>query len=316
MATVLVTGATGFVGRHVVPALASAGWNVRALAHRGRERVLGAQAVDIRHGDVTDAASLRDAVSGVDAVVHLVAVIRERRESTFRGINHLGTKRVVEAATDVGVQHFLQMSAIGARDDPAYPYLCTKWQGEQEVIRSGLPYTILRPSIQFGEGDEFFNMLAGVVRAFPVVPVPGSGRTRYQPIAVEDVARCVALALGNEAHQGKTLELGGSQQYTYNHLLNLIAKTLQLKRVKMHIPVPLMRLIVWLLELVLPRPPVTTQQLKMLPLHNIAQGPSVEELFGFQPRPLEGNINYIRRITFGDALRISLGSLPTHIRDH
>ena len=313
----LVTGATGFLGRNVVKALSDSGVNVRCLVHTPvRAEVLSGQGVDVHYGSVGDPAALKVAFYDVDVVVHLVAVIRESGAVTFRGINQMGTENVVEAARDKGVKHFIYLSAIGAADDPTYHYLYSKWQAEQAIIGSGLPYTILRASLMFGEGDEFVNTLAGLVRAFPIVPIAGSGRNRFQPMAVDEVARCVAAAVGREDLMGRIIEIGGPDHLSYNDIVGIIAHTYQVRRLKLHVPVPMMRLVVRLMEALLPRPPATTQQLRMLPIPNVAEINTVEEVFGFEPRPLAGNIEYIKGISFWDGLRISSGFMPSRIRDH
>ena len=188
---VLVTGATGFVGRRVVAELLERHHQVRCYVHTpGRERLFDNRSVEVRYGGVSDPDALAEAFHGVEAVVHLVGVIRQSRGRTFDLVNRQGTADVVGAAKASGAKHLVQLSAIGAGDDREYPYLFSKWRAEQEVINSGLPYTILRSPIMFGEGDEFLNALAAMVRVFPLVPVVGSGRNRFQPIAVE---RCSAL---------------------------------------------------------------------------------------------------------------------------
>jgi NADH dehydrogenase len=314
---VLVTGATGFVGRQVVKALCSSGMEVRCLLRSpSRGEVLAGQPVDIRHGDVEDAAALKNAFHNVDAAVHLVAVIRERGEVTFERVNRRGTENVVKAARDQGVDHFIHMSAIGVSDSPAYPYLYSKWQAEQAVAASGLPYTILRPSLLFGEGDEFVNALAGLVRAFPIVPIAGPGRSKFQPIAVDEVARCVAIAVGREELMGKAIEIGGPDHLSYEDIVDTIVDTYGLRRLKLHVPLPAMRPAVRLMERLVPRPPATTEQLRMVSIPNVAGLNTVEEVFGFKPRPLRGNIEYIKEIGFREGLKISLGFMPSRIRDH
>ena len=312
-----MTGATGFVGREAVKALCARGAEVRCLIHTpGGERVLAGQRVDVHYGNVGDEAALEAAFYDVDVVVHLVGVIRERGRATFQSVNRMGTERVVAAAREAGVKHFVYASAIGAADDNRYPYLYSKWQAEQAVVQSGLPYTILRPSIQFGPGDEFINTLAGLVRAFPVVPIVGKGRNRFQPISVGDVARCLAQAVGNEEMQGKIIEIGGPEHLSYTEIVDTIADTYQVRRLKVHVPVPAMRPVVRLMETLLPHPPATTDQLRMLPIPNIAKLHTVEEAFGFKPVRLQGSIGYIRGIGFWDGLRIALGFMPRRIRDH
>ncbi|MSQ07096.1 MAG: NAD-dependent epimerase/dehydratase family protein, partial [Dehalococcoidia bacterium] len=208
---VLVTGATGFLGRRVVRELLDRGHRVRALVHTpGREALLPPGSVTVHQGSVSQPESLAAACWGVDAVVHLVAIIRRSKGASFDDVNRQGTANVVAAAKAAGgVQKLVHVSVIGAADNPALPYLQSKWQGEQAVVNSGVPYTILRPSLLFGEGDEFLNTLAGLVRVLPVVPVVGSGRNQFQPIAAEDLAKCVALALERPPLNGQTIEIGG-----------------------------------------------------------------------------------------------------------
>ncbi|MBM3942176.1 MAG: NAD-dependent epimerase/dehydratase family protein [SAR202 cluster bacterium] len=315
---VLVTGATGFLGRRVVWELLGRGHQVRALAHsRPRQDLFPEGSVDWIQGSVSDTNTLALACHRADAVVHLVAIIRQRKGATFDQVNRQGAANLAAAAKASGtVGKLVHVSVIGAADAAASAYLRSKWQGEQAVVSSGLPYTILRPSLIFGEGDEFLNSLAGVVRIFPVVPVVGSGRNLFQPIAAEDVAQCAALALERDDLNGQTVEIGGPQQVTYAQLLRLIARTLGQRRLYARVPVWLMRLNVAVLEKVQPRPPVTSEQLRLLPVRNVAEPDSVERVFGFTPRSMEGNIGYIRSVSFGDGLKIALGFMPARIRDH
>jgi NADH dehydrogenase len=160
---------------------------------------------------------------------------------------------------------------------------------------SGLKYTILRPSIVFGEGDEFINALAGLVRYNPVVPVAGDGKTKFQPLWVEDLVTCVVACLDEDAHAGQTLEVGGPEQLTYDEILDVVKDALGKSRVKAHVPLALMRPLAQVMEWVLPKPPVTVEQLKMLALDNTTDTDSVMKNFGVQPRRLADSLDYIKR---------------------
>ena len=314
---ILVTGATGFVGRRVVAALATEGRAVRALVHSASHaHALPDHEGDTVEGDVLSPATLEKACEGVDAVIHLVAVIRESGRATYQEVNHQGTRNILEAAKAAGVRKFVQASTIGATSDPAIPYLYSRWMAEQEVERSGIPHAIVRFSVGFGEGDEFFNTIAALVKVAPIVPVAGDGKALFQPIAAEDAARCLVAALDSEAAAGETIEAGGPEWLTYDEIVDLIAETLEAKVKKLHAPMGLMTAVAALLEAMTPRPPVTPGQLKMLRGNSTTDLASVETHFGFVPRSPRGNIDYITRIGLGDAMKISLGFMPRKVRDH
>jgi NADH dehydrogenase len=290
---ILVTGGSGFIGRRVVSRLADAGESVRVLA-RGERRADPPHGVEAAQGNVVSGEGVPQALTGVESVVHLVAIIRESGDQTFEAVIRRGTERLTEAAKVAGVRQFVFVSAIGAQDNAEYPYLHAKWQAERAVTLSGLKYTILKPSIVFGEDDEFINALAGLVRYNPVVPVAGDGKTRFQPIWVEDLVTCIVACLDGDAHDGKTLEVGGPEHLTYDEMLDVVKEALGRTRVKAHVPLALMRRVAQVMEWVLPRPPVTREQLKMLALDNVAETDSVMKNFGVQPRRLADSLDYLR----------------------
>ena len=309
---VLVTGATGFLGRRVVRELLARNHQVRCVVHSpGRERLLDQEKVDVHYGNVLDPDSLNLAMQGVDSVVNLVGVIRPRRGASFDQMHRQGALNVAEAAKEAGAREMIQVSALGATPDRRYPYLNTKFQGELAVKASGLEYVILRPSIIFGRGDEFLTALAGLVRLGPIVPVIGDGRNRMQPVAVEDVAACVASSVGNSLIKGKTLNLGGPDRLSYNSLLEEVAAAMGRKLRRVHVPMRMAALGVSVMQRVLPRPPMTSAQLKLLSIRNVSRGDDIERFFGFTPRPLRGNIDFVNSVGMGDALRMTLGlSMP------
>ena len=314
---VLVVGSTGFIGRRVVRSLAAAGHSVRAGARSvSRGTMFDGLDVEVVPADVLDAESLERACEGVDTVVQMVAVVREIGDLTFHRVNYDGTVNVLRAAEAAGVRRFTHASTIGASSDPAVPYLYSRWMAEQEIERSPLAHTILRFSVGFGEGDEFFNVLAALVKASPVVPIAGDGTARFQPIAADDAARCMAAAVDDDGMAGQVLELGGPAHHTYDEMIDIIAETVGVRTAKVHVPLDVFGPVVSVMEALMPRPPVTSEQLKMLGIDNTTALDSVEASFGFAPRPMKGNIDYVKRMTYLDALRINLGFMPDHIRDH
>jgi len=305
VSTILVTGASGFVGGHVVPALLGAGHRVVALVRgdSAGETVLGRVAtedrsrVELRRGDVGQPATLGAALAGVDAVVHLVALPRDfNRGADLRRVNTEGTRAVVAAMHGAGVGRLVHMGAMGVVNDPALHYASSKAKGEAAVADSGLEWTILKPSLQFGPGDGFFNIIAGLVRLSPgIVPVPGDGSARFQPIHVDDVARVVVAALADTSTVGGTFELGGPRYWTYREITREVLRALGKRRVILPMPVPLIRLVAATAELVHLPFPVATDQLRQLRLDNIGPLGLVVARFGFEPRPMEGALGYLRR---------------------
>ena len=288
---VLITGSTGFVGRHLAKELRSGDMEVRCLARSSSDvATLKTLDVEICYGDVSNQASLEMALGGVEAAVHLVAIIRETKQSTFWGINYLGTRNLVQAAKKVGLKRLIYMSNLGAGPDQRFPLLYSKWRGEEEVRNSGIDFTIFRPSIMFGKGDGFVTVLAGTIRRLPLVPIIGSGRTRFQPIWVEDVAACVGKSLSDVQTINKVIPLGGPEHLAYEEIVDLIIETLKLKRRKLHIPVSVMRVIVLTMGRLLPAFPVTSAQLAMLTCDNITRLDAVEQVFGFKPVSLRERI--------------------------
>ena len=314
---ILVTGATGFLGRRVVRQLQGHGHDVRCLVHTpGRERLFPERSVDVHYGSVLDLDALSELLYDVGAVIHLVSTIGQLKGTAYEQINRQGVANVVAAALDNRVKHFIQVSAIGVTSDPTYAYLYSKWRGEQEVAGGGVPYTIIRSSLMFGEGDGFLNPLAGLTKVLPLVPVVGSGRNRFQPIAVDDVARCIVSSVDREDLKGKTIEIGGPQQLSYNEIMAIVARTMGKRRLRIHLPVWLVHLATATLGRLQRRPLATADQLRMLATRNVAEPGTVEETFGFTPRTLEGNIEYVKTIRFGEGLRVAMGSMPSRIRDH
>ncbi len=295
LTVILVTGGTGFVGSHLAPRLVESGYEVRCLVRSwAKAEALKAYGVELVLGDVTNRESLEQAMPGVETVVHLVAVIRERKGVTFNGVNVGGTKNVAQAALRSGVKRLIHIGALGANSNPRYRYIYSKWQGEEAVRSSKLDFTILAPSVMFGTGSDFTTELIGSLKMFPfLAPIPGSGKTRFQPIWVEDTVSCVLQALKGEK-SGQTCTLGGPEHLTYEQILDAIMDTLGMRRIKVHLPLPLMRPAVVVMEKVLTNPPVTSGELKQLEVDNITDLNAVERQFGFKPLPLSQGLDYLK----------------------
>ena len=293
------------------------GHEVRCLVHTpGRERMFPHRDVEVQYGSISDPTALKNAFYDAESVIHLVGVIRPTRLNSFDAVHREGTANVLAAAKQAGANHFLHVSVIGAANDQTYPYLYTKWLGEQEVVKSGMGFTIFRPSMLFGEGDEFLNSLAGMIRLFPIVPVIGSGKNRLHPLAADDLARCIAITLGREDLKGRTIDLGGAERLSYNELVTEVAKAMGKRRLRFHLPVWLMRSVAAVSQGIMPRQPITTDQIKMLGIRSVAEMGEVERVFGFTPQSLEGNIDFVNSVGRVDGIQMLLGAIPRRIRDH
>lgn len=268
---VLLTGATGFVGSHMIAALRAAGHPLRCLV-RSREKAKqhGLADNEIVEGDILWPETLRPALPGVEKVIHLVGIILERGPQTFERVHYEGTRNLVAAAKPAGVQRFVHMSAHGARPDPnATAYHRTKWRAEQEVIHSGLPYVIFRPSIIYGPRDGFVTQMVDLIQNAPAfLPIVGTGEYLLQPIFIDNVCQAFVAALTNEKASNKIFELGGPEALAYEKVIDTISAAIDVKKKKIHLPLSLMRVNAALMETFLPMigmtPPVTRAQLQML----------------------------------------------------
>jgi NADH dehydrogenase len=292
---VFISGGTGFVGASLPTALA--GRPIRLLV-RDRSKHASRASVDVElvEGDVTRPEALTDALTGCEAVISLAAIIEETGGATFDSVIRQGNVNLVEAAKRAGIKRFLLMSAMGVRHDPTFPYFDAKWQAEEAVKASGIPWTIFRPSVIFGPGDGFVNTLADLVRKAPIVPVVGSGQTKFQPVFVDEVAASFARALDDPATVGQTFELGGPEIFTYEQLLDVIAAKVGKRRRKVHMPVGLMKAVVKLAK-PLPkalRPPVTEEQLRMLAVDSRTDDSATARLIGRAPLRLADGIDYLK----------------------
>jgi len=276
---IFVTGASGYIGSAIVERLLEDGHEVLCLVRdAARLRVAAAASSRVRAviGDLLDPASYRSALREADAVIHLVGIIRERPSAgiSFERLHELGTRLLVDACVEAGFaadgrRRFIHMSALGSRPAASTAYFRTKWAAEETVRGSGMPHVIFRPSVVFGPGDEFVNMLAGLVRA-PLTPVLGDGRYRMQPVALRTVADVFAKAAAGAGPANAAYDVGGPEQLAYNELLRVIGVALGRRVRLVHAPLPLMKPIVRAMER-FPWFPVTTNQLTMLLEENICR---------------------------------------------
>lgn len=300
---IFIAGGTGFIGQHLLKALKEGGFKVRCLARTEERATLcrksGFEAVT---GDITDRESLRNSLDAVEMVIHLVGIIEERGEMTFRRVHVEGTRNLVDEAKRSGVKHFFYQSALGASLKSDAAYQRTKAEAEEIVKGSGIPYTIFRPSLVIGEGDGFTDKLKELFRLGPFVPIPGTGEARFQPLYVDDWVRCFLSILGSVEAIGKTYEFGGPEYLTYNEMVLQLMEVMGIKKPLIHLPISIAKMGVPFIglgnklgKLIGKKiPTVTAEQLMLLGRDNICEIDSVKRHFGFEP------------IKYKEALRLTL----------
>ena len=286
--SVCIVGGSGYVGRSVADHIASTGRQVRVLTRR-RPRAMSVTVlptVEVMVCDPHEPKALDRAFAGMDAVVNLVGILHPTRRQGFRAVHVELPRQVAMACTRAGVGHLLHMSALGA--DPKGPSEYQRSKGEGEVAvrdaAGSVPVTIFRPSVIFGEGDRFLNMFAQFLSLAPVFPLAGA-HVRFQPVWVEDVARCFAAALGDSRTYGQTYELAGPKVYTLAELARFVAATIGKRRTIVALPGPVGRLQALVLEH-LPGKLMTRDNLDSMKVDNVSTAP-FPGVFGFAPAPIE-----------------------------
>jgi len=284
MPTVTVFGGTGFLGRRLVRRLAAQGHAVRIAVRKSDQarRALdaaGLQQVSVFRADVRDPAAVGGAVAGADAVVNAVSAYVETHGVTFDAVHEQGARTLAQQAAAAGATRLVLVSGIGADADSASPYIRARGRGERVVQQAFAGATIVRPSAMFGPGDALFGTLTQLARATPVLPLIGGGRTRLQPVYVEDVAEAIARIIADPGTAGHTYELAGPDVYTFRELVDLTLRIVGKHRALVPIPFALAQVQARLFEL-LPNPPLTTGQVDLLKVDNIASGmlPGLREL--------------------------------------
>lgn len=299
---VLVTGASGFVGKYILQALVDRGHSVKGLSRSIPESAAAWPEMEWIRGDVLEPESLGKAMAGVETVVHLVGIIDEKpaKGITFDAIHQTGTNNVIEAAQKAGVRNFVQMSANGARRDGVSGYQTSKWHAEQAVAAAGFAHwVVLRPSLVFGRpepGQEEFctRLVSTLLRPFPVWPIFGDGKYKMQPVAVENVAQAFAQAVDLPEAHGRTFCVAGPEAFAYTEILRRIAGGAGLSvKPMIRQPAALMEPIVtlfggWAL-------PISIDQFRMLLEGNTCDASEYVDTFGIEPIPFTADtLSYLR----------------------
>jgi NADH dehydrogenase len=281
---IFIAGATGYVGGHLIDALLKNGYKLRCLARSKKaEESLREKGIDVFYGDITTPETIDGALDGVDFVIHLVGIIEEKGSTTFRNVHVDGTKNLIAEAKRAGVKHFFYQSALGADKSSWSGYLRTKAEAEEIVEKSGIPFTIFRPSLIIGKWDGFTKKLKDLIKISPVIPVPGAGESKLQPIYINDWTNCMLRVLASPESFKGIFEIGGPQQLTYNEIVKTLADVMKSKKIVIHMPMGLMKFGALIAEKTIPFLPVSSEQLRLLETDNICDSHSIEKNFGFKP---------------------------------
>jgi NADH dehydrogenase len=295
---ILVTGATGFIGQHLVKQLCDAQYPVCSLIRPSRRERRFAPGVmmHVVAGDLNDLPALRVALYHATHVVHLAGAWDENDRDNFEASNLQGTHNLIEAMQEVGVKRLITIGSIGAHTHSAYPFMRIKAQTDDIVEASGLDYTILESSAVYGPGDEWTETIALALRRFPFFfPVPGDGRVRLQPLHVNDLAQCILACLANDKTSRKAYIVGGPQQMTYDELLNIIMQAARHTRRKRYLPpASAARWSNFMRGFIGGRTLYTPTQLDLLSIDRTTNLDAISFQFSFTPVRMANALDYLR----------------------
>lgn len=305
---IIITGAAGYVGSHLTRRLVEAGKPVRVVVHNRAKAVeegrLNGLDIQWAEADVTKPETLGPAFEGGSAVIHLVAIPIEKGGRKYEEINFQGTVNVVEAARKTGIKRFLNMSQLGAHPDVPYRFLASKGKAQDYVAQSDLDWSAFRPSVIWGPEDEFANTFARLVPFSPVIyPIIGDETSTFQPVWVEDVVTSFAKSLDDDSTVGQEFELGGPEVLTLEEIERRTLEAVNANRLMVPFPLPILRVIVALMETLLPNPPVTQSLLELLAVSNVTADNAIGR-FVEEPRPftVENIAPYMQEFKAGETL--------------
>jgi len=311
---ILISGATGFIGRSLVTRLAQDGKDVRCLIRPSRRspRLPRGVPVEVAMAHLDDLRGLRAAMADVECVFHLAGAEWRGGQSELMQVDVAGTRAMVEAAREARVSRLVYLSHLGADRGSAYPVHKAKGIAEEFVKASGLPYTIFRSAIVFGREDVFTNAIAMVLNALPFVfPMPGDGRVLLQPLWVEDLTTCMAWSLEDRGYLNQTISLGGPEAHSFLDLVRMIMTRIGVRRFPLSVRAPYLRAVAWWLEGILPRSPLTPRWLDYLAVSRTGELISVTRHFGLKPARFEPTLGHLEQRRWRrELLRFIFGRQP------
>jgi NADH dehydrogenase len=276
--TIAVIGG-GFVGSHIGWRAQNSDFRVRLVSRHPSSKFEG---VELIEGEITTGTGFIKAFTGAEIVVNAVGIIKEKGNNTFEAVHHQGVLNIIEACRKANVRRLIQISALGVSESQTTPYFATKYKAEQAIISSGLEYVIFRPSVLFGPGDGFVNMLAGIMRLSPIFPIFGDGLYRLQPVSIYNLAESVVKAFDKGIWDNKIYSVCGPEKIAYIDIVKKIADKLGKKLIMPRIPFGLVTPPIKMAEIIGIPIPLTSEQLSMLKSENLCENLSYANDFGIK----------------------------------
>ena len=268
-----IFGASGFIGRHLIRRLTEKDFQIVAATRspylHGYLKPLGNPGqIDLEKANLFDEKNLKTLIRNSDVVINLVGILYETKKQKFEDIHANFPDLLSRICNDLNVEKLIHISALGINENVSSKYFQSKLMGEKKILNNFNNSIILRPSIVYGDGDNFFNQFASLAEFLPALPLIGGGQTKFQPIYVLDLCKAIVAILDKEEIDENIYELGGSQVYTFKEMMEILLKQIKKKRFLMSIPFSIAKFQAKILQL-LPRPLLTTDQVEMLKYDNI-----------------------------------------------
>lgn len=298
----LVTGGTGFVGRAVLRRTTQSGYAVRTLLAPSRKSpsLPRGVPVEVALTSLADRRGVRAALVGVDAVIHLAGAGSPGSGLHIQANDVEGTRNLAEAAAEAGVSRLIYLSHLGADRSSAYALQRAKAMAEEHVRTSGVPFTILRSAVLFGDGDHLTTGIAMLLAMSPIVfLVPGDGSALLQPLWVDDMATAIVWALDDPSMEGQRYEIGGPEYFSLKQVIQMVMRAVRRPRLLMNTRPPYLRVLGWLMERMLPGFPMPTPWLDYLAVNRTAALDTLTSVFGLKPARMEGKLGYLEGRRWG-----------------